>query len=152
MGLAIVVLLISLIFLFVLQFTITRAEEKPQQMFSRRQLAYNTVSTLVSTTTTYDDLTVKDLIQDCMDVVPEYDFDNDGDADSCETAEGIISNILTNTLKAWDKKYEFQVKLGPQEEMKISNGQCDLGSDPGINFIPTRGGSAQITVTLELCE
>jgi len=151
MGLAIVVLLISLAFLFVIQFTITNSKEEPQQLFARKQLAHNTLSTMVSTTTACLDLTVKDLIQDCMDIIQEYDCNDDGRPDSCATAEEVITTILDQTLKEWQKNYFFYIQLGQNEEMQIQNGECPGSKDQGVAFIPTRGGRSQITATLEVC-
>jgi hypothetical protein len=156
MGLAIVVLLISLAMLFVLSFMVTREPEQAKQTFTSNQMATNAVSALMLTTSTCNDLTVTELIQDCGDVVSSFDCDGDSFADSCDEVLDIAEQVFRDTLSVWQKDYMFTVNRGPDELVRVQdvdgNG-CPLDRDVGSAFIPGRAsGGSKIFVRLELCE
>src|SRR3989344_1440833 len=130
LGLAIVVLLISLSLLFVLQFVVTRAPELPKQTFTRDQLASTMVSALLETTSHCAELTMTELIQDCaQQPLSDVDCNGDGDtrvgvrSESCTVVETVTQQIFAETLDKWQKSYEFSVKYGQTADplVKVMN-------------------------------
>ncbi|HLC19884.1 MAG TPA: hypothetical protein VJK72_03120, partial [Candidatus Nanoarchaeia archaeon] len=158
LGLAIVVLLVSLSLLFVLQFVINREDEQPRQIFTRDQLASTMVNSLLETTTSCADLTMTELLQDCaQQPLSDADCDRDGytrigtRAESCVYAEGITSQIFADTLDAWDKKYEFNVKYGTEGLVTVKKEGCPSEYDTGSALLPLVPGGPSIFVVLRVC-
>ena len=109
-GLVIIVILITLGMLFAAQFAINDAPEK--KIFTRKGLAYSTVSTILVTEFQCGDnkLSGKELLKDCYDVRLGSGLYNCGVLDSCEFFEDKISTLFSETLDKWGTNYEFTSK------------------------------------------
>ena len=159
LGLAIVVLLISLSLLFVLQFVVTRAPELPKQTFTRDQLANTMVSALLETTTHCAELTMTELLQDCaQQPLSDADCNANGDtrvgnrAESCAVAEQITAQIFAGTLDTWEKNYEYTVAYGTEKLVHAQREGCPLDYDTGTSLIPLVPGGPNIFVRLLVCD
>lgn len=155
LGLAIVVLLISLSLLFVLQFVV-REPEQPRQTFTRDQLASTMVNALLETTTHCAQLTMTELLQDCAQLLSDVDcgdgFTRVGNrAESCVVAEQVTQQIFVQTLDAWDKKYEYNVKYGNDGLITVKREGCRLEYDTGSALLPLVPGGPSIVVRLAIC-
>ena len=157
LGLAIVVLLVSLSLLFVLQFVINREDEQPRQTFTRDQLASTTVNALLDTTTHCASLTMTELLQDCAGRISDVDCDGrdgtlvNGRTESCVVAEQITEDIFSQTLSTWDKKYEYTVKYGTENLLNVKNVGCPREYDTGSALLPLVPGGPSIVVVLRIC-
>jgi len=67
MGLVIIVILLSLALLFVLQFIILRPASDLKESFTQKEIASNTVNTLLDTTTDCRQLPLSKLLEDCAE-------------------------------------------------------------------------------------
>ena len=98
MGLAIVVILITLIMLFVVRFVVLRQPAEYKKEFTQTELASNIINTLLKTNAPdCSDLTFTELFQDCAEgqsVSCNSDVPN-----SCSYIEAKTNYILDNTLK-----------------------------------------------------
>jgi len=152
MGLAIVVVLISLIFLFVLSFNIAKEPNSNKNDFTQSQIAANTINSLLLTSTTCQGLDMTELIQDCASLSDVDCIGNDGIADSCDFVEREITSILDSTLKVWKKNYQLNAMQSSNALFQeISNGQCEGSLDSKTYPIPSIDNTGQIFVILKVC-
>jgi hypothetical protein len=149
MGLVVVVILVSLGFLFALQFVVLEAPENARETFTREQIAQNTLHTLVLTTTTCQGLDMTELIQDCFDSLSDLDCSG---KTSCEFISVTTSTILNDTLKSWNKNYDFTLTRGERALIQLKNRGCPNDRDVGRMFLPSRDGGDKILVRLDVCD
>jgi len=155
MGLAIIIILLALAMLFVVQFVILRQPSDIKKTFTHKELAANTVNTLLATTTDCRELPISQLLEDCADGgnIPCPT------GNSCSQAEEAIEQILAKTLDEWNKEYYMTVKVakdtiaGPfgnilKEDIpqqcpgeKITSSPCCI--------LPT--GAGQMIINLDIC-
>ena len=149
MGLAVIVVLISLGFFLIVQFMIASSGEATNDQFARRTLAQNTVNAMVLTTTTCREIDMTELIQDCASV---QEINCQG-IDSCAFVEDVADEILSKTLKAWGRDYEFTIVSGSRQLFNpIVNYGCPDDRDSGSTFIPSKDiGGDRIFVRLLVC-
>lgn len=148
MGLAVIVVLISLGFFLVVQFMITSIPERANEVFTRETLAQNTINAMVLTTTTCHGLDMTTLIQDCA---AGREISCNG-RDSCEFVEDVADKLLSKTLKAWGKYYEFSILSGRATLVQFDHGGCPAERDSGSTFIPSQDiGGNRIFVRLLVC-
>ncbi len=110
MGLALIVILVTLAVLFAVQFILLREPSEARKEFIHKELASNTVSTLLSTNTECNNNKISELLIDCADD-RLLDCRRKG---SCEFAHDTIKDILEDTLSKWNKEYYLTVKRNNQ--------------------------------------
>ncbi|MBI4153359.1 hypothetical protein HY497_02450 [Candidatus Woesearchaeota archaeon] len=149
MGLAVIVVLISLGFFLIVQFMITSSGEPANDQFARQTLAQNTINAMMLTTTTCHNLDLTKLIQDCASV---QDVRCNG-LTSCAFVEDVADELLSKTLKAWGNDYEFTIVSGDRQLFNpITNYGCPNDRDAGNAFIPSKDiGGDRIFVRLLVC-
>jgi len=150
LGLAIIVILVALAVLFVIQFIILKEPSGLKKAFTHKELAANSVSSMLATTTDCKELTIGKLIEDCAEggLVMCYG------GNSCYAAEEKINFLLENTLDKWGKRYYLTVKQNEdivrglefgeecgEEEEKIPSYPCCI--------LPTRG--VPTVINLDIC-
>jgi hypothetical protein len=168
-GLVIIVILITLGMLFMATFAFKKDPEK--KSFTGEGLAYSTMGALMKTSVKcngYDyqgnPLTTwlslgNELIKDCAVYreIESSDYSCD-DLNSCEFLEGVISELLTETLGKWNKHYEFHSNLlgyndlTPlfEQEIKDENG-CPRERDSSDPF-PVSSEVGLIENILYICD
>jgi hypothetical protein len=118
MGIAIIVVIISLVMVFVVNYMAHRKPTEYRQEFAASELATNIVKTLLSTTAPDClGITFNEIFQDCIEG-PRIVCD-DGN-NSCDYAEHKTAIILNETLGKWDIAHEFKITLFNEEEMKVN--------------------------------
>ena len=137
MGIAIVVLIVSMIMVFVINYAAHRKPESHKQEYTESELVTNVVKTLLYTTAPdcYG-LTFSELIQNCIE---NYNFHDQRITcediylrDSCYYVVDHTADILNSTLEKWQVDYEFRVVWG-------NMGRYGTTSYPNIT-IPITGG------------
>ena len=103
MGLAIIVILAALAMIFVIQFIVVKQPTDIKKAFTHKELAANTVNTLLSTTTDCKELSIAQLLEDCA----EGALVSCPGGDSCAYAEQVIDGILEETLVEWNKEFYY---------------------------------------------
>jgi len=106
LGLAIVVVLIALVFLFVVQFILLRPSVDVAQPVKESFLAANFLNTALGTTTGCFNRNVKELLQDCA---LSGSLQCPGGLNSCLYARQEIEKMLDLSLGEWKKDYFFGV-------------------------------------------
>ncbi len=156
MGLAIVVILITLGVLFALT-TLQQDEGGGEQAFEQKGIAGGFLNSFLGTTTPCERLTIQDLIRDCAQrggfvCGAEYDpfapFGKQRELDSCSYANQTAAYLFNQTLDARKIKYLLSAKGPNMERIGIGNpcrGEQVLASQP----IPTRVGT--VTIELRVC-
>ena len=152
MGLAMIIILISLAMLFVVSILLKPSSDI-KKTFTHKELASNTVNTLLPTTTgCKDGLSVSDLLIDCAEsgvICCSSNEQGDCIKNSCDYAEEVIGEILTNTLDVWKKEYELTIPR--LDNMKFGTSSCSgekITSAPCC-ILPTDFGPMKIT--LDIC-
>lgn len=111
-GLVVIVILISLGMLFLVQFSL---KEKPdEKAFTRKGLAFSTLSTLLKTTVDCEQegkrLELREVLADCaINGIPgSFSLESCNTQESCAFFQGTVGELLRQTLGAWGKRYELQ--------------------------------------------
>jgi len=142
MGLAVIVILVSVGILLVIQYTAREPEDSTFQSYSETQLDANFLNALLRTTAhDCDNRQMPKLFQDCASNPgsPEI-FCRGGFTSSCEYLKETLEDILNNTMDQWKKEYEFEATL---TDIYFKKGECDeairreqlLPTDRGIMHI-----------------
>jgi len=165
LGIAIVVILVSIGILFIVSNAMRSAGQTSQKTeFSEKQLATNILSSILQTSTSCQNDRISTLLIDC----------GKGNSRTCggETIQGIyieqtnnpcdymkdtITLILNATLKKWNKKYEFKAYTTyAQIDIKNRIEECLGGTGTGLQYVqkdsyylPLYPGT--MTVELALC-
>lgn len=159
-GLVVIVILISLGMLFLVQFALQ--EKADSGSFTRKGLAFSTMSTLMKTTVECREeekvLSLRELLAECaedQDVRAPFTRTCDG-RESCEKFKTISEDLLQTTLGSWGKRYELSATLrgGSLFDSPIiatAGGCAERERDTSGSFAhPTDAGT--ITSILYLCE
>jgi len=148
MGLAIIVILVSLGLLFAVRFML-----KPQSQQAERAkapvLVANFLNTMLGTTTPCNKRTVKELIQDCA-LTGGSTMCPDGQH-SCDEARDIMSALFDDTLKAWHKDYHFSMSGATPIEAISFGTPCTGAREKKVHPLPVRPGF-EISLALEICQ
>lgn len=162
-GIAVVVMLVSLGLIFAIKFEVTKPKRDIKQAFTQKELAQNFVTTLLSTSTGCRNNDVSDLILDCIKSDPtagqigRITCSLEGEQlDSCAFYKRVAEQMLDKTLKTWFRDYRLEVvspDMTLDEDKLITNSsefyRC-RSSKPGWGYIPLFGGKT-ITVRLDVC-
>ena len=140
-GLVVIVIMITLGMLFLAKFALQ--EEPSKKIFTRKGLAYSTMSAVMKTelecfepTDGNQQLPVQGvLIEDCATYrKPSFgsgtsDYACDGYSNSCDFLEARLTELLESTLGVWQKDYVFSSVIidGTSEKtlVRVDNGGCD---------------------------
>ena len=122
-GLVVIVILISLGMLFLVQFSL---KEKPdEKAFTRKGLAFSTMSTLLRTTVDCglgdeQRRELREVLGDCAaNTVADSSFQQKCmEQESCVFFQNTVHGFLDRTLVVWGKRYEFQVQF-PRTKEKL---------------------------------
>jgi len=126
MGIAIVVLLVSMIMIFVVSYTAKRKPTEYRKEFAGTELSTNIVKTLLATNAPgCMGLTFNELWQNCAENYVSGGIPCDAYRDSCEYATDETEKILNATLNKWQVNYEFRAEWDEgTTRRKVSIGVC----------------------------
>jgi hypothetical protein len=148
MGLAIIVILITIGLLFAL---IWMAKTPPAQLQRAKEsvLAANFLNTMLGTTVTdCNDRTTSELLQDCA---LTGGINKCGEATSCERANEAIRQMLDATLKKWGLKYNLAITGMPVlEQMSFGTEPCKGEREEKTTPLPVEIG-LRASLTLQIC-
>lgn len=149
MGLAIIVILVSLGLLFAVQWML-KAPSKQAQRAKESVLAANFLNTMLATTDLEcNKRTVRELLQDCA--LTGGITQCPTGRHSCEEAKHIMDILFDNTLKKWNMKYHFSMTgATPVEQLQFQTTPCPGEREQKIHPLPVRPGF-EISLVLEIC-
>jgi len=107
MGLALIVILMSLGILFVIRFVVMKPKSEVRDSYTQTQTAQNILSAIMKTSTQCKSTvsyTVSDLLKSCAR--GQNIICSDGN-NSCEYVNNTIEYILNETLVVWSMKFNF---------------------------------------------
>lgn len=154
MGLAIIVILVSLGVLFSLS-VINKQPENVQKGYEQKRLAVSMLNTLLSTTSQCQKNTFRQLLQDCAaeglaDCKPLPPPKN-----SCTYLKVTMPLLLKRVFDAEKKNWVLTVSGTSDVAMVESNmpgKKCKGDKDQATQIIPASlGGNVPITVKLDIC-
>ncbi|MBW2988961.1 hypothetical protein KY358_01445 [Candidatus Woesearchaeota archaeon] len=127
MGLAIIVILISIIMLFAIRFIMLKEPFEYKKGYTQTEIASNILSTLMGTTTencSTHRMSIKELYKDCG-----RDHENPqvmcrGGKSSCQYINEMTKDILNQTLEKWHINYDFEARA---EEATIVDVKSERG-------------------------
>lgn len=139
MGLAVIMVLISLGVLFAVKYVFLAPKSDIKEEYSQKNIAQNILYVLLDSDVKCNDnyISIQDLLVDCNGFKSMH-CDNE---DSCAFAEEEINNIFDKTLRNWNNKFYFNA-----EEISI-NEKCPKGSKAGIQPLPYG-----LEIRLEICD
>ena len=149
MGLALVVILISLGILFAVKFSAMKpATSGARKTYIKTIKASNMLNTLLKVNTgCAAGATVTQLIQDCAETIPKIDC---GGIDSCTYVGDTIRYIFNNTLVKWgNQSFYFKIVKGQSTNIMYLGAECPGIKESKNQPIPVTGNL--VTVTLDLC-
>jgi hypothetical protein len=147
MGLAIVVILITLAMAFVIRFGVLNKPADFKESFTQTELASNMVNTFLKTTSQdCSGLSMTELLQDCAQNQVIYCKNT---IPSCEYALDTADKIFKRTLDTWNLAYEFQVYLEEQNPIFKLGNTCPGNKKSKLFSIPTSARS--LNVKLDIC-
>lgn len=163
MGLAFVVILISLGLLFYVRFQSAKTPSKVKETFTASQKAANLLNSLLKTNTYCAGATITQLLQDCAENKLTSNQISCSGLTSCSFASYTMNDILDKTLKEWQNDYFLKACLWntitqqcfPDETLftLISEEPIKLGcpgqKESASQFIPTNSGVLKIG--LDIC-
>ena len=108
-GMVIIVIMISIGFLFFAKFAIDSNTDK--SVFVRKGLSYSTMSAILNTKvecrTTALSMGEK-ILEDCMKGVRDSDYCDSGKT-ACDLFRNMSTTMLEQTVVAWGKNYELRI-------------------------------------------
>ena len=139
-GLMIIVVMITMILLFSVKFMFKK--KNPQIKTAERQnLASSFVNAMLKTSSQCsEDLTVKDVLVDCVKSFSGYSTPKCKDNENkCDFAKKELKKILDTTFNKWDKTYEFKLTsnlTGNNVLIHLSNGNNTVAKSGDITDQP----------------
>ncbi|MDO8480571.1 MAG: hypothetical protein Q7S65_02010 [Nanoarchaeota archaeon] len=160
MGLAIVVILLSLAFLFVVRFVILKEPSDTRQSFQESELAANFLNTMLETNAPEcSGATMSALFQDCaMYYSLQGRITCDvplGRMQSCEFLQATQRDLFAKTFDVWKVNYFFEVYRDPQSPATsqlslLTQGQeCTGNRRLKVQPLPVAGST--IYLSLHIC-
>ena len=153
MGLAIIVVLLTLGILFVVQFVVLKEPSDIKKTFTKSQMAANMLNSILKTNSKdcYDN-TITQLLQDCTDYNenPAGLIICENNLNSCEYANSTIRYIFDNTLAEWGNQiFYFSVFINPNTPILEQGNECSGERESKQSFVKTNVGI--LTIRLDLC-
>jgi hypothetical protein len=150
MGLVVIVLLISLGFLFVAKFVLMAPSKDIRQEHEQSQISANLLNALLqSTAPDCNNQQIKSLIRDCAMNEEIYCGGNY----SCDYVNNTFNDVLAQTLDAWNKKYYLNVSGGDIitnfGDSMVFGTECKDEWDN--KFYPIQAGANTVIVELNVC-
>lgn len=160
MGLAIIIILISLALIFTVRFVVLKKPIDIKKQYTQIELASNMINTLLRTTTEdCSSLSFTGLFQDCADNYNPHDPIQSGTIvcdtgeKSCAYLQSKIPDIFDKTLEKWRVGYYFEAVVGTNT---LVSDRCDSCADeicPARTHkeFPIPTGTTTINIKLDIC-
>lgn len=151
LGLAIIVILLTLAVLFVIRFIILKEPTEIRESYTKTEMASNMLNTLIRTDTTCKGKSVTELLQDCASHPPNGSIECSGQR-SCHFLNSTIDMITDETLGVWNVDFEFTVWLDDGTElihMIKPVGACTGEKESKPFYLPLQ--VTTINLKLDLC-
>lgn len=157
LGLVIVVVLISFILLFALVYMLSKPASTTRERYIKSELASNTLSTLLGTTTDCNNYEIWELYADCAKPGTHISC---AAGNSCQQANSIVTDILDRTLKQSFKRDAFkftactanrlanEIKCTENIMLNISEGNCTTWYSANQ---PLQSASGLLYFRLDIC-
>ena len=147
MGLAIVVVLVTMIMVFVVARMVQTKPTDIREMYKSSELAANTINTLIDTNTGCYDMTFLALYKDCAEGPNIFC----GADSSCAYAGAETSKILSSMLDDKSIKYRFKFLVNDDEKVGPLTDPEDSCSKSGVDKRAQYQPLPGMMMVLEIC-
>ena len=149
MGLAIVIILLTLSMVFVVRFVILKGPVEIKKAYTQTELASNMLNTFLDTTSRdCNELSMTDLLEDCAQSLSIYC----NGVVSCKYVNDTAAEIFSETLESWNLDYYFSVyedASNPILTLPEPGNPCVGAKKSKLFPIPIAGGT--LYVKLDIC-
>jgi hypothetical protein len=143
MGLAMIVVIISVGFIFVTQFSGDKKDTSLIEEYTSRQISTTYLEALLkSNAVGCHKADVETLLRDCAgtkEIVCE-----DG-TKSCNFLNRTLTDLFRTTLVNWTQEFRFSASLTP---LSYRNGECNLYEEPNYVLMPTESGVMNVQMVI----
>jgi len=155
LGLAIVVILVSLAVLFILRFVVLEKPTEYKKEFSQSELAANVISTMLKTANPgCHNLKFSELFQNCAEDPVNPSIQCSITHNSCGYLSAALDDLFRDSLEEWNTPFYFKSQTNRFGESPIieKGNQCP-GEKKSKQFpIPVDpSGSTILYITLDIC-
>lgn len=163
-GLAIVVILLTLGLLFVLKFIVLKKPSTLRQEVTESQMASNLIGSMLKTTTHCKEMTIGELIQDCgnwydveaKQVVCDKDIQGNvltsGQRISCKFLNETLEVILAGTIQKQRRNFDFRIFRNKDEYgwiTRYNQSACNGPKESKRYPLPLEAGT--VWVKFDIC-
>ncbi len=165
-GIALVVILVSLGLLFMISFSLQRRESTIKQTYTHTEMASNVINTVLNTKVeSCKGMLVAELLSECARMgdgaldCEDASFTPSGGYlwhnDTCTKAEAVIGFVLNSTLKVWQKPHHMYTSGLDMDFMYENCDKTNLEEGGWSNvesktfILPLHPGV--LTITLDIC-
>jgi hypothetical protein len=159
-GLAFVVILISLGLLMYIRFQAAKGPSTVKKTFIESQKAANLLNTVLKTNTYCSGATINTLLQNCAENTANSRIKCLPDKDSCDFSSQTMAYIFDQTMKLWQNEYALTACLwnsvtqqcmpeGRLFTIYEGSRECPGQRESASQFIPT--GSGNLKIWLDIC-
>ncbi|MBC8444232.1 hypothetical protein H8D83_01470 [Candidatus Woesearchaeota archaeon] len=143
LGLAIVIVFITIGMLFVVKFMISKKPDQQRETFIRSELASNILGSMIDVNTDCRNLDLSELLKDCAESYPGG-ITCSGQT-SCDYSEQIINTILSNfmTNLGGNRSYQFLATTQQDDLIFIEQGNCTVWESAN-QPLPTYVGTLEL--------
>ena len=147
MGLLMIIILITISLILGLRLIGAENDVDPKKEFAQSQLASNTLSTLLkSTSRDCSGFSMTEILQDCSQ---NQDIICGDDTNSCDYFIEITQQIFGETLDKWNINYEFKIFYKKEDPLFTLGRTCIENKKSRLFPIPTSSGI--LNVKMDIC-
>lgn len=150
MGLAIIVIIISISMLFIVSFFVLKKPATYKEEYTKTELASNMLSTLMRTTMDgCRGMSMEEIYASCARDPSNPEISCNATHNSCQFLNSTTRSLLNNTLGRWSMGYELHA-IARTEILKI--GRCPGAKKQKGYPIPIGAVGENLQVTLDICD
>lgn len=153
MGLAIIVVLLTLGTLFIIQFVVMKEPSDVKKTFTRTQMAANMLNSLLNTNSKdCHGATIAQLLKDCADFKenPSGLIVCENDENSCEYSNSTIGYIFNHTFVEWgNQSFHFSTFIGSGNPILEQGIRCT--GERESKQSPIKISSGILIIKLDIC-
>lgn len=119
LGLAVVVVLVIVGFMLAIRLGSTGDNGSTKDVVTDRKMASAMINVMLHTNLECKDLTLSEVLQDCANPSPTFEYCGSPKRLACPEAENVTATMLDRTLRKWSRGYLLKVYTKDDEGKKV---------------------------------